>query len=151
MVDKIPQGYSTITASLSVDGAEKAIELYAQAFGAVLEGKMNCPETGKVMHAVLKIGDSKLMLADLFPEKGCGEASHSSFYLYFPDVDASFKKATAAGLTEKMAPTDMFWGDRMGAVTDSFGNNWTIATHVRDVSKDEMEKAAKEWGSKKAA
>ena len=151
MVQKIPEGYTTITASLAIDGAEKAMALYEKAFGAKVQGVMKCPQTGKIMHAVLQVGGSKLFVADLFPEKGCGTPSQSSFYLYMDDVDASFIQATAAGLIAKMEPSDMFWGDRLGAVTDPYGNNWTIATHVRDVSEDEMKKAAKDWGKKDAA
>jgi PhnB protein len=151
MAQAIPQGFSTITPHLSLENAEQAIALYKKAFGAVEEGVTKCPNTGKIMHACLTIGTSKLFLADHMPESGCGELSQSGFYLYLPDVDAAFAKAKNAGLTEKMAPADMFWGDRVGTLTDSFGQIWTIATHVRDVSKDELEKAAKEWSKQQAA
>jgi PhnB protein len=151
MVNAVPKDHTTITPYLTIDGAAKAIELYQKAFSAKLEGRMDCPKTGKVMHAVLTIGNAKLFVSDTFPEMGCGEASKSSFYLYVEDADKTFKQATSAGLTSKSEPQDMFWGDRTGTVTDAFGNNWTVATHVRDVSKDEMEKAVKEWGNKKAA
>lgn len=144
MANKTPQGFHTVTPSLSIDGADKAIELYKKAFGATVEGEIMKGPDGKVMHAVLKIGDSKLMLADTMPNCPVG-ATHSSFYLYMPDADAAFKQATQAGLKSQMEPEDMFWGDRMGVVTDAWGNGWTLATHVKDMSDDEIKRAGKEW------
>ncbi len=111
MTNAIPKGFNTLTISLSVEGAEKAIELYKKAFGATVDDKLLCPETGKVMHATLTIGDSKLMVADVMPGCPMG-ATKTSFCVYLPDVDAAFKKATAAGLKSSMEPEDMFWGDR---------------------------------------
>ena len=157
MTKAIPEGFNTITPSLVLKDAGAAIELYTKAFGATEEYRMNCPETGKVMHACLNIGSSKLFLADEMP--GCGSSTaNSQFYLYVPDVDASVKKAASAGLEQTMAPEDMFWGDRLGNVKDKFGNSWTIATHKKDPSEAEMNKGRDEWmakmknaGSKKAA
>ncbi|MGE0754991.1 MAG: VOC family protein [Alphaproteobacteria bacterium] len=145
MTKAVPPGFSTITPSLSIKGCKEAIELYKKAFGATEDHIMLCPETGKVMHAQLTVGDSKLMLADYMPESGCGEPSVSSFYLYLEDVDSAFKKARSAGLSEKFPPTDMFWGDRSGTLQDKWGNFWTIATHTRDVSPEEMKKGAEEF------
>src|SRR4051812_4490675 len=116
MTQPIPQGFSTITPNLNLENASEAIELYKKAFGAKDMGIMKTPE-GKVMHAVLEIGNSKIFVADSFC-KGSADYSHSSFYLYVPNVDEAFKQAKAAGLNETMPVTDMFWGDRLGAVTD---------------------------------
>ena len=106
---------------------------------------MACPESGKIIHACLSIGSSKLFLSDANPEKGCA-ASTANFYVYIDDVDASFNKAKQAGLQEAWGGVqDMFWGDRTGCLKDSFGNNWTLATHVKDVSPEEMGKGRKEF------
>jgi len=146
-VAPIPEGFATITPSLIVNDAAKAIETYKKAFGATEEYKMLCPESGKVMHACLKIGSSKIFLADHNPQMGCAVTT-ASFYTYFKDVDAMFKQATQAGLKEKSAPQDMFWGDRVGMVTDAFGNSWNIATHTRDLSPQEMEEGRKKFMAK---
>lgn len=139
----IPEGFATITPSLNLKNAAEAIELYKKALNAREQGVMKSPD-GKIMHAVLEIGNSKIFLADEFC-KGESKASNSSFYLYVPDVDNSFSQAKSAGLTEIMPVTDMFWGDRLGAVTDKFGISWTLATHVKDVSDDEMKKGAEDF------
>lgn len=144
MTAKIPEGFATVTPSLTVTGAAKAIDLYTKALGAKEMYRMACPESGKIMHACLQIGSSKVFLSDANPESGCA-ATSSSFYLYMPDVDAAFRQAKQAGLEEKMPPQDMFWGDRTGTVKDSFGNHWTLATHVKDVSPEEMEEGRKKF------
>ena len=149
MTQAIPQGFSTITPSLNLENAAEAIELYKKAFGAKEIAVMKTTDSGKIMHAVLEIGNSKIFLADEFCKNGV-KSSKSSFYLYVQDVDATFKQAKAAGLFEEMPVTDMFWGDRLGAVTDKFGNSWTIATHVREVSDAEMQEGAKKFMSKAA-
>jgi uncharacterized glyoxalase superfamily protein PhnB len=146
----IPEGFSTITPTLVVDGAAQAIDLYIKAFGAMETYRMASPITGKIMHACIQIGSSKLFLCDVMPEMGCATASASSFYLYMNDVDATFRQAMQAGLTETSPVTDMFWGDRVGNVQDRFGNRWTIATHVRDVSPQEMEEARMKMATKAA-
>lgn len=141
----IPEGFSTITPSLSLPNAAEAIELYKKAFGAKETARMSSPDgSGKIMHAVLEIGNSKIFVADQFCEESA-KPSHSSFYVYVPDVDASFKQATGAGLAEFMPVADMFWGDRLGAVKDKFGISWTLSTHVKDVSDSEMKKGAEDW------
>ncbi len=145
MTNKIPQGYHTITPSLNIENAKEAIEHYKKSHGATLEGEaMMCPETGKVMHAEMKIGDSKFMIADIMPNCPMG-ATHSAFCVYLPDADAAFKKATTAGCKSIMEPQDMFWGDRMGTVKDPYGNSWSFATRVKEMSEDEIKRAAKEW------
>ncbi len=132
-------GYHTITAQLSIDGAAKAIEFYKRALGAEVIDQAIDP-SGKVWHASLRIGDSMLMVNDTFPEMGA-KASSSSMWLYVSDTDASYKRAVDAGATSTMAPGDQFWGDRMGQVTDPFGQKWTFATHIKDMTKEEMKAA----------
>ena len=149
-MSKIPEGFSTLTPTLTVNGAAKAIDLYKKAFGATEDYRMECPESGKIMHACLNIGNSKLFLADTNEKMGCGEPTSSTFYAYLPDVDAAFAQAKKAGLKELFAPADMFWGDRTGSVEDSFGVKWTLATHVRDVSPQELEEGRKNFGKKAA-
>lgn len=140
-----PQGNKLIP-TLTLKNAAKAIELYKKALGAKEEYRMEMPGSDKIMHACISIGDTKVFLSDPFPEMGCGTPSVSTFYLYLDDVDASYKTAKGAGMKEVMAPQDMFWGDRTGSIEDEFGIRWTIATHVRDVSTEEMEEARKKWG-----
>jgi PhnB protein len=149
-VQKIPEGFATVTPTLVLQDAAKAIELYTKAFGANEVYRMACPDTGKIMHACLQVGSSKVFLCDTHPEM-CAQPTSSSFYLYVDDVDATFGKAKQAGLKDVNAPQDMFWGDRTGSVKDSFGNSWTLATHVRDVSPQEMEEGRKKFSSKAAA
>jgi PhnB protein len=139
-VKPIPAGYHTITAQLSIDGADKAIEFYKKAFGAEVIDRAVDPSGGKVWHASLRIGDSMIMVNDVFPEMG-GSQSQSSMWLYVPDTDASFKRAVDAGAKATMPPSDMFWGDRMGQVADAFGQKWTIATHIKDMTPEEMKAA----------
>ncbi len=149
MTKKIPEGFQTITPTLVIDGAAKAIDLYKKAFGAKEEGRMSCPDSNKIMHAILQIGTSKLFIMDANPQMNA-VPSVTSFYVYLSDVDASFKQAKQAGLSEIVAPQEMFWGDRMGALKDPFGIKWTLATHVRDVSPQEMEEGRKKFMSKAA-
>lgn len=146
MTQPVPEGFSTITPSIALKNCQDMIETYRDAFDAKLLDKTMCPETGKVMHATLQIGTSKLMVSDEFPN--CPSAKGASFYLYVPNCDATMKQAKEAGLKETMAAEDMFWGDRLGAVTDACGIQWSIATHVKDVSKDDLEKGAKEMAKR---
>ena len=143
-VKAIPDGYYSLTPYLVCKGAAQAIDFYKKAFGAVELMRMPGPE-GRVMHAEVKIGNAILMLADENPEQGhlspaSRGGSTSSVMLYTDDVDATFKQAVAAGAKPNMPPVDMFWGDRMGNLTDPFGHTWAIATHKEDVSPEEMEK-----------
>lgn len=141
-VSAIPKGYHTITAQLAVDGAARAIEFYEKAFGAEVVDRALDPSGQKVWHAALRIGSSMLFVNDVFPEMD-GSQSHSSLWLYVEDADAAFKRAVDAGATAKMPPADMFWGDRMAHVADPFGQTWTLATHIKDMTPEEM-KAAEE-------
>ncbi len=150
MTNKIPEGFATVTPTLIVNGASDAIALYTKALGAKELYRMPAPDgSGKIMHACIMIGNSKVFLADATPN--CGAPAQSYFYVYFDDVDASFTQAKKAGFEEKMAPQDMFWGDRMGSLADKFGMHWTLATHVRDVSDAEMKEGAKKMAQSKAA
>jgi len=149
-VAKIPEGFNTLTPTLNLANATQAIELYTKAFGAKEIYRLACPTTGKIMHACLQIGSSKLFLADLNPDMGCATPTSSTFYVYLDDVDNSFQQATKAGLQETSPVQDMFWGDRTGSVKDRFGNMWTLATHVRDVSQQEIEEGRKKFSAKAA-
>jgi PhnB protein len=142
----IPEGYHTITPYLAVDDASEAIEFYKRAFSAKEQGRMEGPD-GKIAHAELEIGDSKVMLSDPFPQfstrppKELGGTSVSVF-MYVEDVDELVKQAVDAGATVEMEVEDQFWGDRFGTVTDPYGHMWSIATHVEDVPPEEMAKRA---------
>jgi PhnB protein len=144
----IPEGYNTVTPYLAVDDAAQAIEFYSRAFGATERGRMPGPD-GKIAHAEIQIGDSIVMTSDPFPQstirppKEIGGTSVSIF-LYVEDVDSVVQDAVDAGATITMPVEDMFWGDRFGQVQDPFGHVWQIATHVEDVSPDEMAKRAEE-------
>jgi PhnB protein len=150
-VKPIPDGYHSAQPYLAVDDAAKAIDWYKQAFGATERFRMDGPG-GTVGHAELEIGDSVLMLSDPFPQastkppKELGGTS-SSVMLYVEDVDATVKQALDAGATMTMEVSDQFWGDRFGSITDPFGHSWSIATHVEDVSPEEMEKRSAEFMS----
>jgi PhnB protein len=147
-VKPIPEGYHTVTPYLAVDDAAKAIEFYKRAFGATERVRMDGPD-GKIAHAEVGIGDSLIMTSDQFPQsstkppKELGSAS-SAVFLYVEDVDSVVQDAVDAGATITMPIEDMFWGDRFGQVTDPFGHVWQIATHVEDVSPQDMEKRAQE-------
>ena len=145
-VRQIPGGYHTITPYLSIDGAARAIEFYKKAFGAEELFRMAQPD-GRVGHAELQIGDSRLMLADEYPEMNFrGPSSIGAtpvmLHLYVEDVDAAFARAVAAGAKVTRPLRDEFYGDRTGSVEDPFGHRWSLATHVRDVSEEEMQKRA---------
>ena len=146
-VQPIPEGYNTVSPYLAVDNAAKAIEYYKKAFGAEETVRMNGPD-GRIGHAELKIGDSHLMLSDPFPQasttppKELGGTS-ASIFMYVEDVDAVVQKAVDAGATVTMEVEDQFWGDRFGSITDPFGHLWSIATHVEDLSPEEIEERSK--------
>lgn len=141
-VKPIPEGYHSITPYLMVQEAGKAIDFYKQAFGAVELYRMDGPE-GKISHAELTIGDSRVMLADEVPEfkspQTLGGAG-VNLLLYVEDADKVFGKALAAGAKEQRPLKDQFYGDRSGTLIDPFGHIWTIATHKEDVPPEEMEK-----------
>ena len=147
-VKPIPEGYHTLTPFLTVRNAVRAIEFYKQAFGAIERGVMKGPD-GKVMHAELKIGDSIIMLSDEFPEFGALSpesigGSPLGLHIYVDRVDTAFDRAVKAGAKVEMPVMDQFWGDRYGKLKDPFGHKWSIATHVKDLSGDEMKRAMDE-------
>ncbi len=153
-VKPIPDGYHSITPSLTCKGAAKAIEFYKKAFGAQERMSMPTPD-GKIIHAELKIGDSHIFVNDEFPQMGAIAPTSPSgfdiFFLYVEDVDATFNSAVATGATVTMPVMDMFWGDRYGKLTDPFGYQWGIATHQEDVTPEEMDRRGKEFAKKMAA
>lgn len=141
-VKAIPEGMHSVTPHLVCEGAADAIAFYKKAFNAVEASRMPGPG-GKIMHAQLTIGDSHIMLVDDFPDMGCFGPKHYqgtpvTLHLYVPDVDASYQQAIDAGATAKMPPADMFWGDRYGVLVDPFGHSWSLATHKRDLTPEQM-------------
>src|SRR5262245_31919570 len=146
-VKPIPEGYHTLTAYLAVDDATAAIDFYKEAFGAKERVRMNAPD-GKVGHAELEIGDSLVMLSDPFPQSHSKPPTElggtsAGIFMYSKDVDAAMQKAVDAGATVEMAAEDMFWGDRVGSVLDPYGHIWSIATHVEDLSPEEIAERGK--------
>jgi PhnB protein len=145
-VKSIPEGYHSITPYLAVDGAADAIAFYKAAFGATEVMRMAAPG-GKVGHAEVEIGGSRIMLADEHPEMGFRSpkaigGSPVSLHLYVEDVDAVTRQAVAAGAKERRPVRDQFYGDRSGTLEDPFGHVWHIATHKEDLSPDELKRRA---------
>jgi PhnB protein len=144
----IPEGYHTVTPYLAVDDAAQAIEYYKKAFGAKESVRMEAPDN-KIGHAELEIGDSRVMLSDPFPQsstkppKELGGAS-ASIFMYVDDVDSVVRQAVDAGATVAMEVADQFWGDRFGTVIDPFGHAWSIATHIEDLTPEEIAERGKE-------
>jgi PhnB protein len=145
-VKPVPDGHHTLTPYLIVSNAAKAIEFYKQAFGATELMRIDAP-AGKIGHAEIQIGDSRLMLADEHPQMGIrGPQSIGgtpvTFALYVDDVDAVAARVLAAGAKLLKPVQDQFYGDRSGTFTDPFGHNWTVATHKEDVSPEEIKRRA---------
>ena len=141
-VQAVPDGIHTITPHLVCAGAADAIEFYKRAFGAVEQMRLPAPGGG-IMHAALKIGDSMLMLVDEMPAWGslgpkALKGSPVTVHLSVPDVDATLARAVAAGAKVTMPVADMFWGDRYGQLEDPFGHKWSVATHVRDLTPEQI-------------
>ena len=151
----IPEGYHTVTPYLVMKDAARAIEFYKSAFDAKELFRMPGPG-GKVMHAELKIGDSPVMLADEFPEMDARSpvsigGSPISLMLYVEDADDITARAVAAGAKVLRPIRDQFYGDRSATIVDPFGHKWNLATHVRDLSKDEIKKGQEAWMKEMAA
>jgi PhnB protein len=145
-VKPIPEGYHSVTPYLIVKGAAKAIEFYKQAFGATELGRMKAPD-GRIGHSEIQIGDSRIMLADEFPEMDSrGPESMGGtpvlIQLYVEDVDAVAKQAAAAGAKEVRPVQDQFYGDRSGMFADPFGHKWNISTRKENLSAEEIGKRA---------
>jgi PhnB protein len=144
-VKAIPDGMHTITPHLVCAGAADAIAFYIKAFNAVEELRMPGPD-GRLMHAMLRIGDSPLMLVDEYPEMGARGpqsigGSPVTIHLMVEDVDATVAQAVAAGAKVTMPVADMFWGDRYGVLQDPFGHSWSVATHKQDLSPEQIKAA----------
>lgn len=138
----IPDGMHSLTPHLVCDGAAAAIEFYKKAFGAEELSRLPGPG-GMVMHAMVRIGDSPLMLVDEWPDMGSVgpkklKGSPVTIHHYVTDVDAAFARAVAAGATVRMPLADMFWGDRYGQLVDPFGHIWSLATHKRDLTHEQI-------------
>jgi PhnB protein len=145
-VKPIPDGMHTVTPHLICAGAADAIDFYKKAFNAEEIGRMMGTQ-GKLLHGLIRTGDSKVMLVDEFPDWGSFgpkslQGSPVTIHIYVENVDAFVARAAAAGAKITMPLQDMFWGDRYGKLEDPFGHQWSVATHVRDVSPDEMQQAA---------
>ena len=147
-VEPIPEGMHTATPLLICAGAAEAIDFYKKAFGAVELSRLP-GSNGKLMHARIRIGDSFIMLTDEMPEWGAFgpkslKGSPVTIHLYVEDADALFAQAVKAGAKVTMPLDDMFWGDRYGKVEDPFGHQWSVGTHIRDVTPEEMQEAMKQ-------
>ena len=148
-VKPVPEGMNTVTPHLVCKDAAQAIDFYKKAFGADERGRLNTPDGKKVLHAAIRIGNSVIMLIDEFPEWNTVgpqtlNGSPVTIHLYVENAELVFTRAVQAGATVIMPLEDMFWGDRYGKLQDPFGHIWSIATHTRDVSHEEMAQAAKE-------
>jgi len=142
-VKAIPEGMHSVTPSLTIDGAAKAIDWYKRALGA--EEMMRAPDPSgqKIWHASIRIGDSVVFVGDAFPDMG-GGALPTRLWLYVDGVDAAWKRCVDAGAKVKMPLGDMFWGDRMGTVVDPFGNEWSLAQRIKELTPEEMKQAQDE-------
>jgi PhnB protein len=152
MPSAIPAEHQGLIPHLVCDGCADAIEFYTKAFGAMEISRMSAPGDPRIMHAEIRIGDQPVFLNDDFPEFCGGKAQSATalggtpvtIHRYVDDCDAAIERAKKAGATVKMPADDMFWGDRYGVVIDPFGHSWSIATHVRDLTPDEIAKGMKE-------
>jgi PhnB protein len=144
-VKAIPEGFHTVTPHLVVHGAAEAIDFYKKAFGATELRRMPGPG-GKLLHAEVQIGDSRIFLVDDFPDMGslspvALKGTPVTFHLYVENADSVFEQAVKAGAQVLMPLADQFWGDRYGLVADPFGHRWSIASHVKDLTPEQMQKA----------
>lgn len=143
-VNPIPEGYPRVTAYLSIDGAADAIDFYSKVLGATERMRMGGPE-GKIGHAEIQVGDSTIMLADVHPDFGNKSPKELggtpvSLMVYVADVDDTYATALASGAKELQPLEDKFYGDRSATFEDPWGHQWTVASHVEDVSEEEMER-----------
>ena len=149
-VRAIPEGYHSITPSITCKGAAKAIDFYKDVFHAKELSRMTMPGN-MIGHADLMIGDSHLMLNDEFPGMAAAPPPNSlssvNLFVYTENVDELFDRAVKAGCKVEMPLANQFWGDRYGKVRDPFGHQWGLAQHVEDVSQEEMKKRSEEWAA----
>jgi PhnB protein len=148
MTKAIPEGFHSVTPMFMFKDALKAIEFYKKAFGAIERFAMPGPDGKGIMHAELLIGDSIIMMGEENPNHPCKSAettgaSPISLYIYLENVDEAFERALQAGAESRMPVQDMFWGDRVGTVQDPFGYSWSLATHKKDLSEQELLEGAK--------
>lgn len=141
-VSPIPSGMAAVTPHLVCRNANEAMEFYKRAFGAVEYARLPGPQ-GKLMHGLLNIGGSCIMLVDEFPGQGTTSpqslgGSPVCIHLYVPDADTTFAQAVAAGAQAVAPVTEMFWGDRYGRLVDPYGHQWSVATHVRDLTPEQV-------------
>ena len=149
-VNPIPENYPRVSPYLCVDGAAAAIDFYREVLGATERGRMSGPD-GKVAHAELEVGDSLIMLSDEFPEMGARSPKTVGgtpvlLNVYVEDVDHTFEVARKAGAKSVRDPEDQFYGDRSGQFEDPFGHQWSVASHIEDISPEEMEKRMVQMG-----
>jgi len=150
-VQPIPEGYTTVTPYMTVSDGNAAIEFYKKAFGAEELFRMPGPDGKSVMHAEIQIGNARIMLNEEWPIENGPKAPSSvnattvTIHLYVPDVDAWYQRAVDAGASPIMPPMDAFWGDRFGKVKDPFGHAWGVATHIQDLTPEEIAKGAEAW------
>jgi PhnB protein len=154
-VQPIPPGHDNLIPHLVCNSCSEAIEFYKKAFGAEEIQRMPAPDGRRIMHASIKIGKSFVFLVDDFPEYCNGKSETPlalkgtpvTLHLYVENCDAAIKRAQEAGATLTMPATDMFWGDRYGQVTDPYGHRWSFATHIKDVTPEQMHAAMKEMSA----
>ena len=150
-VKGVPENLTAVTPHLVVAGAAQAIDWYAKAFGATEEMRMPAPD-GRLMHACVRINGAAIFLVDEMKEWGAIgpkalKGSPVTIHLMVEDVDAVFDRAVKAGATVTMPVADQFWGDRYGCLEDPYGHKWSVATHVRDVSPEEMQAAMQQMAA----
>jgi uncharacterized glyoxalase superfamily protein PhnB len=155
MTKAIPEGFHSVTPMLMFKDARKAIEFYKRAFAARERFAMPGPDNSGVMHAEILIGDSIIMMGEENPQGPCKSAettggSPISLYVYLDDVDEAFKRAVAAGAETRMPVEEMFWGDRVGTVQDPFGYSWSLATHTRELTAQEIRQGAQDFFARMA-
>jgi uncharacterized glyoxalase superfamily protein PhnB len=149
----IPKGMHTMTPNLVIRDCAKAIEFYKRALGAQQIMRMPAPDGKSIWHAELQIGDSIFFMNDEMPGMSQPaptqeKPSPVTLWIYTQDCDASYRRAVDAGAKGKMEPADMFWGDRVSSVLDPFGYQWSFATHVKDMTEEEMRRAGEEFAKR---
>jgi PhnB protein len=154
-----PAGYHSVTSYLIVDNAVKALEFYHNAFGATEIFRLPMPDGDggkKIGHAEIQIGDTRVMLADEFPQMNALSPAHrggatASFTIYVANADDAYARALKAGAKADRPVTDEFWGDRIGTVVDPFGHKWSLATHIEEVAPEEIQRRmATSWSRPQA-
>ena len=151
MVQATPEGFGSVTSLFTFKNCKKAIEFYQSAFNASLISILPTLDGKGTMHAVLKIGNTQIMMGDEMPNDNCSKSAETigtspiSLFLYVEDAYAAFQQAIAAGAQGIMPVTDMFWGDRVGQIKDPFGYNWMIGTHTVDLTPEQIKENAEQF------